>query len=203
MNNVYLLRHGRTLGPAALNGSTDIAVAPQVQQAIADTIEQRELGFSHIITSPLKRCSDLAALLVKRNPALKLVTEPSFRELHFGRFDGIPFDDLKEEQELLMAFWKAPASNTLPEAEPLKEAYLRVSTAWQQQLENLQQDTLIISHGGVIRLILAHALDADWKNPSWHAALSIDYQSLTHMEIYTDAEPFVWIKSIGSKLKDA
>lgn len=203
MNNVYLLRHGRTVGPAALNGSTDIAVSLQVQHSIAEAIEQRDLGFTRIITSPLKRCSQLAALLVERNPSLDLIEEPDFRELHFGRFDGLTFDDLKDEQELLQAFWKAPAINTLPDAEPLEEAYHRVTKAWQQQLNTLQQDTLIISHGGTIRLILAHALAADWKNPSWHAALAISYQSLTHMEIYSEDKPFVWIKSIGAELTNS
>jgi alpha-ribazole phosphatase len=200
MKNIYLLRHGRTVGPAALNGSTDIAVAPQEQQALAAAIEKRELGFTRVVSSPLKRCSELAALLVERNPKLELVTEPNFRELHFGRFDGIPFDELKDEQEQLLAFWNAPASNTLPDAEPLAEAYLRVATAWQRQLATLQQDTLIISHGGPIRLILAHTLDADWKNSSWHAALSIAYQSLTHLQVYNEDTPFVWIKSIGTEL---
>jgi alpha-ribazole phosphatase len=200
MHNVYLLRHGRTEGPAALNGSTDVAVATHVQYDIAAALKQHECSFSRIITSPLKRCSDLAAILAAENPSLDVVTEANFRELHFGRFDGIPFDQIEAEQEQLMAFWRAPATATLPEAEPLDDAYARVASAWEACVKTLQQDTLIITHGGPIRLILAHTLEADWTNPNWHSALSIGYQTLTHLQIFTEGTPFVWIKNIGSEI---
>lgn len=50
MIRIWLLRHGKTQGPAALNGITDVAVEPSVQQAIASQLST--LPFTRVISSP-------------------------------------------------------------------------------------------------------------------------------------------------------
>ena len=113
----------------------------------------------------------------------------------------------------LEGFFKAPAEITLPKAESLHDFHNRVISAWQQiisqQLHLLKQSQAkqaqeqsfqqlpqhlinskkverriaIFAHGGVIRMILAHALEINWQQASWYQNLHIDYASLSHISI--------------------
>ena len=199
MHNIYLLRHGKTEGPPALNGSTDVPVSIAVQEEIAERLSRCDFSYSRIITSPLQRCRQLADMLATRNPALKVDLEPDLRELHFGLYDGSPFDQLEEQRQVLDAFWENPVENPLPDAEPLEQAYRRVTAAWDRCLESVDQDTLIVLHGGTIRLLIAHILNIGWENPYLFYRLSIGYQSLTHVNFYKN-EKLCVLKSIGVEL---
>lgn len=198
MIRIWLLRHGKTQGPAALNGITDVAVEPSVQQAIASQLST--LPFTRVISSPLCRCADLARLLQSARPHIMLDFDPQLQELNFGELDGQSFADLETQWPILDAFWQDPAKNTLPQAEPLAKAYQRVSQAWQQWLPKLESDTLILCHAGIIRLILAHVLGVDWRNPYWHTRLTIPHQSVTELVLYPSEPPIVSVTSIGNAL---
>ena len=56
--NIYLLRHGKVEGKAALNGLSDVLVNPNIQQRIYDVLAEHDVAFDGVITSPLRRCSD-------------------------------------------------------------------------------------------------------------------------------------------------
>lgn len=198
MIRIWLLRHGKTQGPAALNGITDVAVEPSVQQAIASQLST--LPFTRVISSPLRRCADLARLLQSARPHVMLDFDPQLQELNFGELDGQSFADLETQWPILDAFWQDPSRNTLPQAEPLAMAYQRVSQAWQQWLPKLESDTLILCHAGTIRLILAHVLGVDWRNPHWHTRLTIPHQSVTELVLYPGEPPIVSVTSIGNAL---
>ncbi|HDI3225480.1 TPA: histidine phosphatase family protein [Vibrio cholerae] len=198
MIRIWLLRHGKTQGPAALNGITDVAVEPSVQQAIASQLST--LPFTRVISSPLCRCADLARLLQAARPHVMLDFDPQLQELNFGELDGQSFADLETQWPILDAFWQDPAKNTLPQAEPLAMAYQRVSQAWQQWLPKLESDTLILCHAGTIRLILAHVLGVDWRKPHWHTRLTIPHQSVTELVLYPGEPPIVSVTSIGNAL---
>jgi alpha-ribazole phosphatase/probable phosphoglycerate mutase len=112
---------------------------------------------------------------------------------------------------LLEAFFQAPADVHLPEAESLVDFNQRVSTAWNnllaQQYQSLCGDgtqvaglteldqsikrkvkrIAIITHGGVIRMILANILAVDWTGPHWYQNLNIAYGSLTTVTV---TQPF-------------
>lgn len=182
MLNLYLLRHGKTQGKAALNGHTDVAVDESIQANIANLLPKK-YAFSKVYTSPLQRCYRVAELLTASNAALRLVIEPRIMELNFGKFDGVPFDELKSEWQALEHFWASPAECPLPDSERLEQGYERVIEAWEQLVQQCEQDTLVITHGGPIRYILAYLLGLDWKNPQLYTALNIGNQSITHIQI--------------------
>jgi len=198
MIRVYLLRHAKTQGPAALNGRTDVLVAPERQRQLASQLQAYH--FQKVISSPLSRCADLALLLQQQSPQLPVSLEADFQEMDFGLYDGRSFDDLAPYWAELEAFWRSPADNPLPQAETLQACYQRVTSAWQRWLPSLQDNSLIIAHGGTIRLLLAHILKVDWRNPAWFASLAIGNQTLTRLDIYPAQPPVVTVKSIGSEL---
>ncbi|MGF1720997.1 histidine phosphatase family protein [Vibrio kyushuensis] len=198
--NIYLLRHGKTEGPAALNGITDVQVSDVVQSNIAELLSAERLGFKTIVTSPLSRCRDLAERITSRDSSIEFAVEPRFQEMNFGDFDGKTFDELQPQWNVLDSFWKDPANHSLPNAESLQGCYSRVSGAWDEVVSELNQDTLIICHGGTIRLILAHVLNVDWSNPSWYSTLNIANQSITHIKILKSHQSAPHVQVIGKPL---
>ena len=127
-------------------------------------------------------------------------------------FDNTPFSEakyrgtkgqsrkLKEQKpELhwpqLEAFFHAPADIVLPEAETLAVFHQRVINAWQNLLaqhiaiaakhkeSKTPRRVLVIVHGGVIRMILAHILQLDWQQASWHQKLQIGHGSLSRISV--------------------
>ena len=194
--NIYLLRHGKVEGKAALNGLSDVLVNPNLQQRICDALAQYDVAFDGVITSPLRRCSDLASLYAERM-SVPLSVAPDFQEMNFGEVDGIAFDELEDKWAMLDTFWQDPANHQLTGAESLQSFHNRVTQAWSQLLNDPSDHLLLVTHGGVIRMLLAHCLDIDWKNPSLYSKLSIENASITHIQVTQFAQSFISVKAIG------
>ena len=194
--NIYLLRHGKVEGKAALNGVSDVLVNPELQQQICDALVDQDIAVDAVTTSPLKRCSDLAHLYAERM-SVPLSVAPEFQEMNFGEVDGIAFDELEDKWAMLDTFWQDPSNHKLNGAESLRSFHERVTQAWSQLLNNPSDNLLLVTHGGVIRMLLAHCLDFDWKNPSLYSKLSIDNASITHIQVTQFAQSCISVKAIG------
>lgn len=193
MANIYLLRHGKVDGEAALYGHTDVPVAQatneKINQDFAAFCQRKNITIDHMVTSPLIRCLSLAQLIASSRLLAAPKAIDAIKEMNFGQYDGVPFDALHQQPEhwqVLEKFWQDPVQQSLPEAELLTGFSYRVSHAWQQLVEQarqLEQNTLVVCHGGVIRMILAHVLNVDFRNPLWYTQLSIGNGSLTTIEV--------------------
>ncbi len=203
MSNIYLLRHGKVNGPAALYGKTDIQVSPTINNDMLSQLMNNQHKFTHIVTSPLKRCAELAQDFAKKtDKPIEIIAD--LQEMNFGDYDGLAFDDIPytdsssranvsykvgdkidvENQPWthLERFWQNPAEYSLPNAESLNDFYLRVKNAWQQLLTNYADDNiLLVTHGGVVRMILAQVLGLDWRNEKLFNQLQVCNASATHI----------------------
>jgi len=196
--NIWLLRHGKTKGPSALNGHFDAKVENHIQEKIKKKINGLNLSYRQIISSPLSRCLDLATLLSHNK---ELMINAHWKEMNFGDFDGVPFESLSKCHWLkLESFWNDPLQSPLPKAETLEQFYQRVSQSWDNFIRHLDRDTLIVTHGGVIRMILAQSLNLVWTNSALYTQLMISHQSITHIEVILSDTPFVMVRSIGVTL---
>jgi alpha-ribazole phosphatase len=191
---IDLLRHGKVAGPPALYGRTDVAVSSDGEQQLWRAVQS--VSPEQVITSPLQRCRVFAEAFARRQQ-LPCRIEADLQEVDFGRWDGVPFDDLyaePEEWQRIEAYWQAPGVHAPPEGESLVQAHQRVGLCWQHLQQQLQgKHSLVVCHGGVIRLLLAHVIPADWRDGRWFSALDIGYASLTRIEIsdMPDAVPVV------------
>ena len=90
---------------------------------------------------------------------LPVQLDKDLQELHFGAWEGQSAAALMEtDAEALGLFWADPYSFTPPEGEPVADFSARVLAA----IERLHaayagERVLLISHGGVMRLLLAQA----------------------------------------------
>lgn len=152
-----LLRHGETELGGGLRGSLDDALTDtgwaQMRTAVAGSGP-----WDRIVSSPLQRCARFAEELAGQL-ALPLHLEADLQELHFGEWEGRSAAQLMEtDGESLGLFWANPYAFTPPKGELLTAFSARVLTA----VERLHQAyagerVLLISHGGVMRLLLAQA----------------------------------------------
>jgi alpha-ribazole phosphatase len=152
-----LLRHGETELGGGLRGSLDDALtAKGWAQMRAAVVAQGP--WDRVVSSPLQRCARFADEL---GAQLKVPVslEKALQELHFGAWEGQSAAALMEtDAEALGLFWADPYGFTPPEGEPVSDFSERVLGA----VARLQQAyagerVLLVSHGGVMRLLLARA----------------------------------------------
>ncbi|MFT5757491.1 MAG: alpha-ribazole phosphatase [Alteromonadaceae bacterium] len=231
MSNIYLLRHGKVNGRAALYGKTDIEVSLKIKNDMLNLLMKNQNKFSHIVTSPLKRCAELAHEFAKQaDKPIDVIT--NLQEMNFGDYDGLAFDDIpytdissrsnisddisdnindkvskkiNDEAQTwihLERFWHNPAEYSLPNAEKLNDFYLRVKNAWQQLLSDYtDENILLVTHGGVIRMILAQVLGLDWKNEKLFNQLHIANATLTQLSnVSCNHKPYLKVHAIALPL---
>ncbi len=197
---ITLLRHGKVDGPAALYGHTDITLSAQGNTdlfAAINTVQQQR-PITHIISSPLIRCAQPAQEFAEATQ-LPLQIIDDLKEMFFGHWDGIAFDQFDEAHwPALHQFWDAPASAHAPAGEALQQFVERVMRGWDLIANNTDAEhQLVICHGGVIRIIIALVLNLDWRNAALFKQLHIDYASHTRIEFGDMANSLPIIKWIG------
>ena len=208
-SGIDLLRHGETQGSNCFRGRTDDPLTPegwrQMWAAVANDQEGARLTFhadqsvvpgprdtpprpwDRIITSPLIRCADFARAMSQRMN-LPLSLDPRLVELDFGAWEGRSAADLMvSDAEALGRFWADPVTHAPPGGESLPAFQARVLAAWQdltaQALTNRER-LLVISHGGVIRVILCTLLDHPLKRL---LELDVGHASLTRVGLDRNA----------------
>ncbi|QDD91858.1 histidine phosphatase family protein [Pseudomonas oryzihabitans] len=155
MTDCWLLRHGATEGPEGFRGRLDPPLSAQGWTQLREAVAAQP-AFTLILSSPQQRCARFAEWLAAEQGA-ELALEPDLRELDFGDWEGRSAADLMQDQaEALGLFWADPYAYTPPGGEPVVRFAERVQAAvarWRPRLQG--QRSLIVTHGGVIRLLLA------------------------------------------------
>lgn len=159
-----LLRHGEPQGGARFRGDgvddplSDLGWQ-QMWSAIGSEDLPRDLPWTQIVSSPMQRCRSFAYCLAER-AGLPLAIEPRFREVGFGAWEGRTRAELRARGAEYQAFFADPVSARPAGSEPLEGFYARVI----QGLDHMQQaydgqHVLLVTHAGVIRASICHALD--------------------------------------------
>lgn len=152
-----LLRHGETERGGGFRGSLDDALTDtgwaQMRQAVSGLAD-----WDALVSSPLQRCARFADELALTH-GLPLQLEPGLQELHFGAWEGRSAAELMVDSEReLGLFWNDPYTFTPLEGEPLVRFEARVLAALARlQAQHAGKHLLLVTHGGVMRLLLARA----------------------------------------------
>ncbi|MBD7978118.1 alpha-ribazole phosphatase family protein [Serpens gallinarum] len=151
-----LLRHGETTAGSGFFGSSDVPLSESGWQQLRAAV----LGgdWDVLVSSPLQRCRAFAEELAQQT-SLPLQIEAGLRELHFGAWEGRNAAQIMlEDEHALGAFWNDPYGFTPPDGEPLLDFASRVLGAVERlHWELAGQRALLLTHGGVMRLLLARA----------------------------------------------
>lgn len=180
---IDLLRHGEVDGGEVFRGSTDDPLSDEGWQQMQDALEDIS-GWDVIITSPLQRCCEFSESLADED-ALNLHINDQFQEIHFGDWEGHSPDEILEtDAENLQAWWQLPTKETPPRGEDFQDFRSRVLKAFNQVTKKYEgEHILLVTHAGVIRLILMDVLGMQDENLF---RLNVDHASFSRLRIYRD-----------------
>lgn len=155
---IDLLRHGDVEGGQKYRGQLDDPLSELGWNQLREATRKKQ-NWQHIITSPLTRCAEFAEELAK-SLTLPLSLESEFKEVSFGLWEGKTADELlKSEPENIKRYWSDPINETPPQGENLLTFEKRILATWNKILNDYQGGhVLLISHAGVMRIILCHIL---------------------------------------------
>ena len=154
----YLVRHGKDDGTVRGGWSQQPLTNEGKAQAdeLASFVQGSDLAIKHIYSSDLLRAMQTAQSVAEKLH-LPIVPMPEFREVNNGDLAGI-------KNELANKMYPGLYWNTLdweqryPGGESPREFYERISTAWdafQKMALNRNENVLLVTHGGVINVILS------------------------------------------------
>lgn len=181
VTTIDLLRHGACQGGEIFRGRTDVQLSTAGWQQM-DQAVSAALGWQRIITSPLLRCREFAEHCAGRFN-LPLQVDVALQEMDFGDWEGRLVDEVwQESPDLLGRFYDDPSAVTPPGGESTAAAQSRVVAAWHELLQQCGGDRLlVVCHGGVIRLLLAHVLAMPLAAVM---RLYIPYASMAQVRVY-------------------
>ncbi len=137
---------GIPLSPAGIDAATELAadLAPH--------------GLAAVYTSPIQRCRETAAILARPH-GLRPRVRQGLIEVEYGRWSGRTLRSLYRLRAW-QSLMEDPVAFRFPEGETLNEVRLR-SVKLVAQLAAAHEDAtvLAVSHGDVIRSIVAHSLN--------------------------------------------
>ncbi|NOR79540.1 MAG: phosphoglycerate mutase [Methyloprofundus sp.] len=179
---IDLLRHGEVKGGSCYRGITDDPLSTtgwaQMQNKIAT-----QSHWDVIISSPLSRCHAFSEHLSAKLQ-LPLISATALQEINFGDWEGKTAAQINPQ--LLAQFYADPINFTAPNGEHFYDFQQRVLDAWQALLNTHKgQRILLITHAGVIRVILANILAIDTHHSF---RLKIAHACLSRIECFHDTE---------------
>lgn len=141
---VIVVRHPETVDPRVISGQSDVALAPHALAAMEGIVASLPRA-RRLVSSDLSRCRILAeAVAAKMGLACKC--DPRWREQSFGIWEGKRWDEV-DGREFLDHWMTA----TPPGGESIGDVRRRVAAA----LEDVDDETLVVTHAGPIRCALA------------------------------------------------
>jgi alpha-ribazole phosphatase len=157
--SIYLIRHTAPLvEKGTCYGWADIGVK-ETFEAEAEHIKKVLPGeIRKVHSSPLTRCGKLASHLF---PEHTIAWEPDLRELNCGEWELQKWDDIPRE---IMDPWMNDFVNvSVPGGESYVQLFDRVTRCF-EKIAGASMTAAIVTHGGVIRSILAHITQTQLKD---------------------------------------
>jgi probable phosphomutase (TIGR03848 family) len=194
MTTVLLVRHGRT---AANSGGVLAGWTPGVgldetgrEQVSALARRLSPVPVSAVVTSPLQRCEETTAALVAERSGLAVHRDDRLGEVRYGDWTGGELKKLAKDP-LWRVVQSHPSAVTFPGdgGEAMAAMQQRAVGAVREWNATLGDDAiyLVVSHGDVIKAILADALGLHLDQ---FQRIMVGPASLSVVQ-YTELRPFV------------
>jgi alpha-ribazole phosphatase len=163
VTRIWLIRHGEPVAEALgrCYGSLDFGFSEtgRVQiQHVADYLRTEPI--SAVYTSPRSRAREGAKILTAAVSAPVLEVADDLREMDFGDFEGLTYDEIAARNPELFRLWmENPTEVLFPNGESYPEMRKRVLRAFDAiERKHAGQTVAFVTHGGVNRILLANVL---------------------------------------------
>lgn len=199
MGTIYLIRHGETPWnqQARYQGQMDIELSEQgLRQAGFLGKRLQNFPLAAIYSSDLNRAHQTAVTIAQYH-GLDVPKDPRLRETHFGVWEGLTRDEIKQVYpDLFRQRYSAAGQAAIPGAESPHAVQDRMLAALGGLARTHAGETIaVVSHGGAMRLvfcsILSIPLDEAYRFRMYNTSLS-------ELAAATDSEGVHWsIRSIN------
>lgn len=181
---VDLLRHGQVATPNLFCAPSHEPLGNSGWKQL--TLATQTGKWDAVITSPSRRCHDFARLLAQRL-GCPFVVDARFGEMDFGDWIGKTQTDIWEQDaELMQQLWYQPRRFVAPHGEAMEDFIIRVQQGWDElQTQYAGQQVLLLTHAGVIRVVLARVLDILYQKT---LRFEVGYAQMSRIRIYPDGE---------------
>ena len=146
---LWLVRHAKPLIALGIcYGQLNMPADAEATRACAAKLATVLSAGTQVVTSSLQRCEHLASVLIGLRPDLTLEIDSRLQEMRFGNWEGRAWADIAKTalDDWTANFARYPAGTT---GENVSQFMARVAAAF--DAINPAQDTLWITHAGVIR----------------------------------------------------
>ncbi|MFL9481526.1 alpha-ribazole phosphatase [Chitinophagaceae bacterium LWZ2-11] len=152
---IYLIRHTTPLVDKGIcYGQTDLDITDSFLDEASVIKDYLPAAVNQVFSSPLQRCKKLAHNLYPDN---YVETHNALKELNCGDWEMKHWDAIPQHQ---IQPWMSDFVHTpIPGGESYTHLYRRVISCFRLLKEKTQGTSAIITHGGVIRSILAYITD--------------------------------------------
>jgi probable phosphomutase (TIGR03848 family) len=204
VSTVLLVRHGRTAanGAGILAGWTEGVALDDLGRTQIGALATRlsPVPLRTVVTSPLQRCKETAAILLEGREDVTVNDDERVGEVRYGEWSGRELKKLAKEP-----LWKVvqshPSAMTFPgeDGESMRDMQARAVSAVRDWNGTLGGDAVyvVVSHGDVIKAVLADALGMHLDQ---FQRIVVDPGSVSIVS-YTDLRPFVVrVNDIGGDL---
>ena len=203
MLKFLIIRHGETFSNAEerFSGQQDVGLTEKgIWQAEQLANRLQAFPIQAIYSSDLKRSIHTASIIASKH-SLTLQIEPLFREICFGEWEGLRWEEIDPEnsKEQFRDWWRQPY-RPFPGGESISDLKRRVKCGLKKIIAEYDNDEqgntintiAIVCHGGVTRIIISIALDIPLEK-IWYIK---QYSTALNIIIYHNPNIF-WVESIN------
>lgn len=183
MTTLWLARHGETQWnhEGRYVGWTDMPLNTRGEaQALQLQRRLKAQNCGALYTSDLRRCVDTARIAL---PGLIPHATADLRELRFGLFEGMTYDEALAQHPQALAAWVADPECAPPQGETLSTLAMRVNR-FLDEIRTQDGACCVIAHSGSLRVLLCLALELPLSK---HWQFRLDACSLTQLDLYPEA----------------
>ncbi|PKM89996.1 MAG: alpha-ribazole phosphatase [Firmicutes bacterium HGW-Firmicutes-12] len=160
---LYLVRHGLTIWNHEFRyqGHTDISLSSEgIAQAKALQQRFQLENFTAIFCSDLQRAQETARI-INQPHKLRIQVNQYFKEINFGEWEGLTYDDLKDKYPEQIKVWqKTPHLLRLERGETFVELRDRALIGIREITSKYPEgNILIVTHGGTIASLICGLLE--------------------------------------------
>ncbi|NEU31863.1 histidine phosphatase family protein [bacterium LRH843] len=189
--NVYLIRHGESMGnqTGKIQGIMDFALSEfgrEQVQLLASYFERVQLDY--VYSSDLSRAYETAQAIGQAKK-LSVHAWDQIREVNLGPFQGLSRAEIYERFPITKE--KSILTSGLEGTETIEQLTARCKHVKKQlQLAHNKDHVAIVSHGGFISIFLMYLLTGDeWH--TYHRPFQIANTSITHIEWTDEGQPLI------------
>jgi probable phosphoglycerate mutase len=167
MSRITLVRHGETTWNAMnkVQGQLESPLSPRgIEQAQALARRLQHESFDALYSSDLTRARDTAQTIAALN-GHDIVIDARLRERHYGMFQGLTWDEIRQRHPGEYAQYKGKFPNvTIPGGESADDFFGRVLEVL-EEISAQHEQALVVAHGGLVDVMYRNAMRLDREAP--------------------------------------